>query len=191
MFDICHWINEPETWLAEADRLRVITDRHSDFWSLTHDGAERQSGHFFGARVTSGFTAQLRVAARCKNQGDHAGLMVRIDEQFWLRAGIGYFDDTPQLLSVLTQGRSDLALGAPLGEREEVWLRVTLSQGCLRVQASLDGLRWPLLRLASLPPANEYRVGPVCGTPERGGMEVAFSDFSLQAPLQRGLADLS
>jgi regulation of enolase protein 1 (concanavalin A-like superfamily) len=97
----------------------------------------------------------------------------------------------PQLLSVLTLGRSDLALGAPLGEREEVWLRVTLSQGTLRVQASLDGQRWPLLRLATLPAAAEYRVGPVCGTPERGGMEVAFSDFSLQAPLQRGLADLS
>ena len=76
MFDICHWINEPETWLAEPARLRVITDRHSDFWRLTHDGAERDSGHFFGARVHSGFTAQLRVAARCKNQGDHAGIMV-------------------------------------------------------------------------------------------------------------------
>jgi len=191
MFDICQWINEPETWLAEPERLRVITDRHSDFWRQTHDGAERHSGHFFGARVTSGFTAQLRVAARCKNQGDHAGLMVRIDEQQWLRVGIGYFDDTPQLLSVLTLGRSDLAVGAPLGEREEVWLRVTLTQGTLRVQASFDGQRWPLLRLASLPAAVEYRVGPVCGTPERGGMEVAFSEFSLQAPLQRGLADLS
>lgn len=191
MFDICHWINEPETWLAEPARLRVITDRHSDFWRLTHDGAERDSGHFFGARVHSGFTAQLRVAARCKNQGDHAGIMVRIDEHHWLRAGIGYFDDTPQLLSVLTHGRSDLALGAPLGDHEELWLRVTLTQGTLRVQASLDGQRWPLLRLASLPVAAEYRVGPVCGTPERGGMEVAFSDFSLQAPLQRGLADLS
>jgi regulation of enolase protein 1 (concanavalin A-like superfamily) len=61
----------------------------------------------------------------------------------------------------------------------------------LRVQYSIDATTWPLLRLAPFPLAARYFVGPVCCTPERGGLNVEFSSFTVAEPLQKDLHDLS
>src|SRR5450830_1778883 len=71
------------------------------------------------------------------------------------------------------------------------WLRLTVAQGVIRVQYSTDGQRWPLLRLAPFPTASRYLVGPMCCTPERGGLEVVFSQFSMAPAQQKDLHDLS
>ncbi|MEG1327962.1 MAG: DUF1349 domain-containing protein, partial [Janthinobacterium sp.] len=71
------------------------------------------------------------------------------------------------------------------------WLRVTVAQGVIRVQYSTDGKLWPLLRLAPFPVAARYLAGPMCCTPERGGLEVVFSHFSHGPALQKDLHDLS
>ena len=68
---------------------------------------------------------------------------------------------------------------------------MTVEKGVIRVQYSTDGSRWPLLRLAPFPEAPRYRVGPMCCTPERGGLEVVFSQFSTGPALQKALHDLS
>ena len=40
------WLNEPERWTAQGDRLEMVTDRATDFWRETHYGFNRDSGHF-------------------------------------------------------------------------------------------------------------------------------------------------
>ena len=50
---------------------------------------------------------------------------------------------------------------------------------------------FPLLRLAPFPEAVRYLVGPMCCTPERGGLEVVFSQFSHGPAQQKDLHDLS
>ena len=71
------------------------------------------------------------------------------------------------------------------------WLRVTVSEGVIRVQYSVDGKLWPLLRLAPFPVAAHYLVGPMCCTPERGGLEVVFSQLTVGPALRKDLHDLS
>ena len=117
--------------------------------------------------------------------------MVRLDEKNWIKAGIEWSDEAPCLGSVLTLGRSDWATGPFGGDPADFWLRVTVAGGAIRVQASRDGVRWPLLRLAQFPEAPAYRVGPMCCTPERAGLAVRFSDFTVGPPLGKDLHDLS
>jgi hypothetical protein len=191
MFDDCHWLNEPRKWQLTPAGLTVTTDHGTDFWRKTHYGFARDSGHFFGRDKPGSFTATIRVRARYESLYDQAGIMVRIDEANWLKAGIELSDGQALLSSVLTVGQSDWATGPWQGDPSDVWLRVTVDAGVLRLQASADGLRWPLVRLCPFPEADSYKVGPMCCTPERAGLEVLFSDSTVGQPLGKGLHDLS
>jgi regulation of enolase protein 1 (concanavalin A-like superfamily) len=191
MFDQCHWLNEPAEWSLSEAALRVVTDRGTDFWRETHYGFIRHSGHVYGQSVAGGFTATLRIRADYRSLYDQAGMMILIDETHWVKAGIELSDGAAQLSSVLTLGRSDWATGLFQGDAADFWLRATVEGGVLRLQASTDGLSWPLLRLCPFPESARYLVGPMCCTPERAGLTVLFSHFSVTPPVRRDLHDLS
>lgn len=185
------WHNEPQEWSEQDGVLNVATDGGTDFWRETHYGFTRDSGHFFALETSGDFTAQLRVQARYEALYDQAGLMVRVDEQRWVKAGIELSDGRAMLSSVLTDERSDWATAPYAHDARDFWMRATVRQGVLRLQVSNDGVTWPLLRLAPFPKAASYRVGPMCCTPERSGLRVRFSDFRLSTPLDRELHDLA
>src|SRR3954471_866179 len=174
-----------------TDDVTVVTDRGRHFGRETHYGFTRDSGHFFSREVESAFTATLRVRARYESLYDQAGIMVRLDGETWMKAGIELSDGEALMGSVLTLGRSDWATGPFRGEASDVWIRVTVDGGVLRLQASCDGLGWPLVRLCPFPVAERYLVGPMCCTPERAGLRVVFSDFIVTSPNGRALHDLS
>ncbi|ONH51456.1 regulation of enolase 1 [Pseudomonas cedrina subsp. cedrina] len=186
------WLNKPSLCQTYPDHsLEVFTDLQTDFWRETHYGFVRDSGHFLGFETTGGFTAQVRINAEFHELYDQAGIMVRLNEQTWLKAGIEYNDGRPMISSVLTQGKSDWATGCFAGDPNDFWLRLTVSDGVLRLQYSTEGMTWPLLRLAPFPEAQSYTVGPMCCTPQRQGLRVRFSEWSLSQPLGRDLHDLS
>ena len=186
------WLNPPKVWRAEANGdLVMTTERGTDFWRETHYGFTRDSGHFLGFPAGDAFTAQLRIRGRYDKLYDQAGIMVRVDERRWVKAGIELSDGRAMLSSVLTDGRSDWATGPYESEASDFWMRATVAKGVLRLQVSADGKHWPLVRLAPFPVASGYRVGPMACTPEREGLEVRFSDLRITAPLGKNLHDLS
>lgn len=185
------WVNEPANWQMTGDGLHVVTDKATDFWRETHYGFTRDTGHFFAVTTTGDFTAQVRVRAQYRELYDQAGLMVRVSPRAWVKAGIELSDGIPMISSVLTIDRSDWAT-APYGhDAGDFWLRATVAAGVLRLQVSSDGTRWPLMRLCPFPKASSYSVGPMCCTPERAGLSVDFSDFTIGAPLGKAMHDLS
>jgi regulation of enolase protein 1 (concanavalin A-like superfamily) len=191
MFGGCRWLNEPKKWHLRDGRLTVTTDDGTDFWRQTLYGFTRDSGHFYGRDVEGDFTAQLNIRARYAEQYDQAGIMIRLDESRWVKAGIELCDGRCSLGSVLTIGSSDWATGVFEGDAENFWIRATVSEGVLRLQASADGKVWPLLRLCPFPVANRYSVGAMCCTPQRAGLSVEFGDFAVTAPLGKDLHDLT
>ncbi len=185
------WLNEPERWAADGDGLRLVTGNATDFWRETHYGFTRDSGHFLGFPTTDAFTAELRVQGNFTALYDQAGIMVRIDAQHWVKAGIELSDGRAMLSSVLTCGQSDWTTAPYAHDAGDFRLRATVSNGVLRLQVSSDGKLWPLMRLAPFPKANSYLVGPMACTPERAGLEVSFSAFRLAPPLGKDLHELS
>src|ERR1700748_1424259 len=139
MLEQCRWLNKPRSWQVNGGSLTMTTDKQTDFWGEPHYGCVRDSGHFFGCTVEGAFTAQLRVRADYSEQYDQAGLMVRLDEERWVKAGIELCDGRPCLGSVLALTRSDWATGLIEGDAGDFWIRATVSKGVLRLQASTDG----------------------------------------------------
>lgn len=185
------WLNEPATWSAPDGGLSVVTDKATDFWRETFYGFTRDSGHFLGFPAPTAFTAQLRIRGDYQKLYDQAGMMIRLDERRWVKAGIELSDGRAMLSSVLTDGQSDWATAPYEGNPRDFWLRVTVEKGVLRLQVSPDGRNWPLMRLAPFPVADGYLVGPMTCTPERAGLEVRFSDLTITAPLGKALHDLT
>ena len=190
-FAQCSWMNAPERWHLDDKRLLVVTDNATDFWRETYYGFTRDNGHLFGYDTGGDFTMQVRIRANYDALYDQAGIMIRLDERIWLKAGIEKSDGRCQLSSVLTVDRSDWATGAYSGDPADFWMRATVSCGVIRVQVSADGKRWPLVRLAPFPKAASYLVGPMCCTPERAGLEVEFSGLHVGPPSDRDLHDLA
>jgi uncharacterized protein len=184
------WLNEPQRWTADADSLQIVTGKATDFWRETHYGFTRDSGHFLGFPAGDAFTAELRVRADFQSLYDQAGIMVRIDAQHWVKAGIEFSDGRAMLASVLTDGRSDWATAPYEHDARDFRVRATVANAVLRLQVSADGKLWPLMRLAPFPRANAYLVGPMACTPERAGLNVDFSAFRLAPPLGKDLHDL-
>lgn len=191
MFTQGSWLNAPKNWSADGAQLRVTTDANTDFWRKTSYGFIRDSGHFFGTQIDGDFTAQVQVSAQYASLYDQAGLMVRIDAENWIKCGVEFSDGQLLLSTVLTVDKSDWAVSVAPPMPDGFCLRVTVAQGVIRVQYSTDGKLWPLLRLAPFPVAARYQAGPMCCTPERGGLEVVFSHFSHGPALQKDLHDLS
>lgn len=184
------WLNEPRQVQLSSAGLDVVTDERTDFWRETHYGFTRDNGHFLGVETGDGFTAQVRIRATFEHLYDQAGIMVRIDERHWIKAGLEFADGDALLGSVLTNERSDWATGRYAGDPMDFWMRVSLAEGVLRVQASSDGVLWPLVRLCPFPTSVSYQVGPMCCTPERAGLAVRFSDWTLTKHLGKDLHDL-
>lgn len=184
------WLNEPQRWTTKDQDLEVVTDEATDFWCETYYGFVRDSGHFLGFPTPAAFTAEVRVRGDYHSVYDQAGIMVRLDDRHWIKGGIEYSDGRTMLSSVLTADQSDWATAPYPHDPQDFRMRVTISEGLLRLQVSNDGKLWPLVRLAPFPKAPSYLVGPMSCTPQRAGLKVRFSDFHLSAPLNKDLHDL-
>lgn len=174
------WLNRPAVVTAEGGRITVTTEAATDFWRHTHYGFVRDTGHFLGFDVNPSFTAEIRVRARFEMLYDQAGLMLRAGPSLWAKAGVEFSDGSPRLATVVTNDRSDWSLSSAPGDMSDFWLRMTLKDDALRVQASVDHRTWTLLRLAAFSAQGRVlQVGPMCCTPERAGLDVEFSELRI------------
>ena len=158
-----------------------FTDRATDFWRETHYGFTRHSGHFFGHTTSGGFTASLRVRGRYESLYDQAGLMVLVDDEHWIKAGVELSDGEAMLSSVLTAGQSDWATGAFPGDPSDFWMRATVD--------TLLRLRYPRMDAAGRSSVCARSRGRRtmssvrCAARRSGqGLSVLFSDFTVGLP---------
>ena len=180
-FTEMHWLGEPPEWTVENDLLHVTTGERTDFWRETHYGFVRDNGHFLYAEAEGDFSAKVTFSARYEHLYDQAGLMLRLDERRWVKAGVEYSDGKRLLSTVVTRERSDWSVTSLPDNTDEVTLRLTRRGGALLVQA-LRGGHFDLLRLADFPSSNPVQVGIMCCTPERAGLKATFRDFRVGPP---------
>lgn len=190
-FQECTWLNKPNLSSVSENSLNIVTDEKTDFWRETHYGFVRDNGHFLGKAIKGDCTVQIRFRAVYSSLYDQAGLMVRMDEKNWIKTGIEYTDKKHALSTVVTVEKSDWSVGELQGNCEDVRLRLTISKGAVRIQASTDGEHWPLFRLCPFPKREEYYIGPMCCSPERTGFKAQFSEFMAGPPTLKDLHDLT
>lgn len=177
------WLNEPPRWSVRQGSLHVRTAADTDFWQRTYYGFTHDNGHFLFAPTAQTFTAQVRVRGAYTALYDQAGLMLRADDQHWIKAGVEFVGQQ-QLSAVVTHGFSDWSV-CPVGTPDFFDLKLTRRGDALSIHSRLLDADWSLLRLAYLPPELAASVGVYAGSPQGGGFEVVFSNFEL-GPAETG-----
>jgi regulation of enolase protein 1 (concanavalin A-like superfamily) len=176
-----HWLNEAPSWREREGILFVATGDKTDFWRQTHYGFIRDDGHVRFRTVEGDFTAELSFSGAYHELYDQAGMMLRIDERNWLKAGIEFVDGRQMLSVVVTREFSDWSTAIGPSGADWVTLRVSRHGPAVRVEWALPGSqpRYSLMRLAYLPEAKSLMVGPMCCSPQRSGFEAQFRDFEV------------
>lgn len=178
------WLNEPEHSDTDGPDLLVTARARSDFWRTTSYGFVRDDGHALLHDFPQDSATEVSFLVDFETLYDQAGLMVRVDAETWIKAGVEMSDGLPQLGAVVTRGVSDWSVApVPDWQGRRVTVRAGRSGDAVTVRARCEDGPWRLVRLAPLAPAAVATAGPFCCSPERDGLVVRFTGFA------RGPAD--
>jgi uncharacterized protein len=186
-FDQMSWLNPPASTSLAAGTLQVTTHDRTDFWRRTFYDFTRDTGHFLHQTVTGDFTAAVTVQGDYTTLYDQAGLMLRLSDTHWIKAGIEHTDGAPVFSTVVTNGWSDWATMALPFDAATIRLRLTRHAEAIRVQVAHPDGHWIMARLAYLPPDMPAQIGIIACSPERSGFTARFSDFTLGPAIPRTL----
>jgi regulation of enolase protein 1 (concanavalin A-like superfamily) len=179
------WLNPPaRAWYDNSD-LVVEAREGSDFWRTTAYDFVHDSGHALLVAFLEATAVEVRFMLDYTQQFDQAGVLVRSDEEMWVKAGVEVSDGAPQLGAVVSNGMSDWSISpVPGWQGREVTVRASRSTNALTVRARVDSEPWQLVRVAPLPARRALDVGPYCCAPTRAGLIVRFRGAVLNAPDQ-------
>lgn len=173
------WYNEPSNWNKQAEVVYVNTGAKTDFWQKTHYNFIRDNGNFYYHEVKGNFTIEVKVVGQYQALYDQAGLMIRENENTWLKCGIEFVEGVQNVSAVVTRDYSDWSI-VPLSQPPvALWIRVQRRSETVEVQYSLDGKYYQMLRLAYLTHAETLQAGLMCASPQGEGFSVVFEGFKI------------
>ncbi|MDH2424689.1 DUF1349 domain-containing protein [Sphaerisporangium sp. TRM90804] len=173
------WENEPAKW-AVGDDLRITADTGTDLWRVTHYGFTHDSAHMFGEVTADDLRLRVTVEADYAEQYDQAGVVLWIDGENWIKAGVEYVDGGINLSTVVTRDFSDWSMTPAAGPVGAVALELERKGDTVIVRYGLNGAEpVTMLRLAYFPPGVPALTGVMSAAPLGGGFEARFSGVEL------------
>lgn len=146
-----YWFNEPPRFRL-GHGLEIFTGEKTDFWQRTHYGFQRDDGHCLLIRQSGDFSLMTHVEFLPREKYDQCGLIVRIDNQNWIKVSMEYeSEQVSRLGSVVTNvGFSDWATQDVLSNRREMWYRINKRGMDYLLEHSCDGRAWSQMRITHL-----------------------------------------
>lgn len=101
------WFNEPEQWKISNKSLSMFVTPQSDYWRISHYGFTVDDAPFYYTTYGGEFEVKVKVTGDYKVRFDQAGLMLRINHENYIKAGIEFVDGKFNLSTVVTHKTSD------------------------------------------------------------------------------------
>ena len=117
------WFNEPSSYEIKNNTLTMDVPGHCDYWRISHYGFTVDDAPFYYNTYGGEFEAKVKVSGDYKVRFDQAGLMIRIDKENWLKAGIEYVDGKYNLSCVVTHHTSDWSVISLDNPVDFVWIK--------------------------------------------------------------------
>ena len=173
------WFNEPDQWVVNNKVLTMQVTPKSDYWRVTHGFTIGDAPFLYTERGGS-FEAKVKITGNYTTQYDQACLMLYIDKENYVKAGIEYVDGTPKLSVVVTHGPSDWSVMAPNRAVPYIWIRAMHVQNAVMVFYSFDDKEYVLMRDCYMPEETPIKVGLMGACPQGDGFEAKFENFSIK-----------
>lgn len=171
------WINEPTEWKVENNNLCISPIAETDFWQKTHYGFAVDTGHLLSMKIEGDFVCETQVHCSFKNQYDQAGLMVRVNDQCWIKTSVEFEPKEPNRLGVVVtnHGYSDWSTQNVSDDFLNYTLRISRDKSDYTIECKDPTSNdWIQLRVLHLHDTPNVEIGVYACSPKGAGFEVKF-----------------
>jgi len=177
--DKMQWFNEPETWTIEDGALSMFVTPQSDYWRISHYGFTVDDAPFYYASYGGEFEVKVKIAGDYSARFDQAGLMLRIDCENYIKAGIEFVDGRYNLSAVVTHRTSDWSV-IPLDRAVSfVWIKAVRRLDAVEIFYSFDDETYTMMRNAWFEDNRPVQVGVMAASPDGRGFDAKFENFKV------------
>ena len=174
------WFNEPENWTIENGTLVMDVTPQSDYWRVSHYGFTVDDAPFLYTLRGGEFEVKVKISGKYKERFDQAGLMLRIDKENYVKAGIEFVDGKYNLSAVVTHGTSDwsvIKLDEPV---DFVWIKAVRRLDAVEIFYSFDDKEYTMMRNCWMQDNTPIMVGMMAACPDGNGFEATFEEFKIK-----------
>ena len=178
--DKMQWFNEPEVWEIKDKALSIFVTPQSDYWRISHYGFTIDDAPFYYSTNRGEFEAKVKITGNYKERFDQAGIMLRIDHENYIKAGIEFVDGKFNLSSVVTHKTSDWSVISLDKAIPYVWIKAVRRLDAVEIFYSFDDKTYTMMRNAWLQDNIPVKVGLMAASPDGTGFNVKFENFSVK-----------
>ena len=178
--DKMQWFNEPTKWEIKNNSLTMNVTPQSDYWRVSHYGFTVDDAPFLYTMRGGEFEVKVKVTGDYTARFDQAGLMLRIDQENYIKAGIEFVEGKYNLSTVVTHHTSDwsiIALDRPV---PFVWIKAVRRLDAIEVFYSFDDVTYTLMRNAWMPDNHPIMVGVMAACTDGNRFKARFDNFSIK-----------
>lgn len=184
-----NWFNEPGEWkISDGKTMTMFVTPQSDYWRISHYGFTVDDAPFYYGVYGGEFEAKVKVSGDYKTRYDQAGIMIRIDHENYIKAGIEFVDGKYNLSAVVTHKTSDWSI-IPLDKPVPyIWIKAVRRLDAVEIFYSFDDKEYVLMRNAWMQDNTPVKVGFMAASPDGDGFTAKFENFTVKhLPDQRRL----
>lgn len=175
------WFNEPQNWeIVGADKLVMQVPAKTDYWRISHYGFTVDDAPFYYTTYGGEFEAKVRVSGAYIAQFDQAGLMLRIDHENYIKAGVEFVNGKYNISTVVTHNTSDwsvIELEKPI---PYIWIKAVRRIDAIELYYSFDDEKYVMMRNAWMQDNTPIMVGIMGASPDGNGFEATFDKFTVK-----------
>lgn len=164
----------------EADTLSMYVTPQTDYWKVSHYGFTVDDAPFLYALRGGEFEVKAKISGDYQSRFDQAGIMLRIDHENYIKAGIEFVDGKYNLSVVITHHTSDwsvIQLDKPV---PFVWIKAVRRLDAVEVFYSFDDMEYTMMRNGWLQDNHPVMVGIMGASPDGNGFKARFEHFAIK-----------
>lgn len=174
------WFNEPERWSIKENTMSMNVTPQTDYWRISHYGFTVDDAPFYYANYGGEIEVKVKISGEYKTRFDQSGLMLRIDAQNYIKAGIEFVDGKYNLSTVVTHKTSDwsvITLDKPVSY---VWIKAVRRLDAVEIFYSFDDKNYIMMRNAWMQDNCPIMVGLMAASPDGDGFKATFENFTVK-----------
>ena len=176
-----NWFNEPAQWsIPNAKTFKMYVTPKTDYWRITHYGFTVDDAPFYYAVYGGEFEAKDKIKGDYKTNFDQMGLMIRVNEEQWIKTGIEFVSGNQNISTVVTHGTSDWSVIKLENAPRFIWIKAVRRLDAVEVFYSYDDKEYTMMRTCYLQDNIPVQVGLMAASPDGTGFEAVFEDFSVK-----------
>lgn len=176
-----HWLSEPEEWSQHRTTVMMRIPPGTDFWRMTRTDKCVDNAPFYFLEIEGDFEVRCKVKANYEAPDDQAGIMIREDEENWIKCGIQMIGDVPHMCATVTHDYSDMSMHPLPHLPEFMWVHAKKIGDGLEVYISEDSFDWMQIRQGDITENSILQIGLYAASPNSDeGLDVTFEDFMIK-----------